>query len=149
MPLAQDVIALMKYLKSTLAEEYSKLLTLEGEELNASWSRFAQVLLELIIAFNRRRSGGVSKMKLAEYESISKTGVNEAIEGSLSNFEGKLARSFYRLEITAKRGNIVPILLTEDMKKHLDLLIKLRPKVVPDGNLYMFPRINLEEVTIM
>ena len=107
-PLAQDVIALMKYLKSTSAEEYSRLLTLEDEELNASWSRFAQVLLVLIIAFNRRRSGGVSKMKLAEYESISKTGVNEAIEGSLSNFERKLARSFYRLEITAKRGNIVP-----------------------------------------
>ena len=41
-------------------------------------------------------------MKLAEYESISKTGVNEAIEGSLSNFERKLARSFYHLEITAK-----------------------------------------------
>ena len=142
-PLAQDVVALMKYLKSTSAEEYSRLLTLEDEELNASWSRFGQVLLVLIIAFNRRRSGGVSKMKLAEYESISKTGVNEAIEGSLSNFERKLARSFYRLEITAKRGNIVPILLTEDMKKHLDLLIKLRPKVVPDGNLYMFPRINL------
>ena len=92
-PLAQDVVALMKYLKSTSAEEYSRLLTLEDEELNASWSRFAQVLLVLIIAFNRRRSGGVSKMKLAEYESISKTSVNEAIEGSLSNFEWKLARS--------------------------------------------------------
>ena len=41
MPLAQDVVALMKYLKSTSAEEYSRLLTLEDEEINASWSRFA------------------------------------------------------------------------------------------------------------
>ena len=32
MPLAQDVVALMKYLKSTSAKEYSRLLTLEDKK---------------------------------------------------------------------------------------------------------------------
>ena len=142
-PLAQDVVALMKHLKSSSVDEYRKLLKSEGEEVKTSWSRLAQVLLALIIAFNRRRSGGVSKMKLVEYESISRTDINAAIECSLSEFEKKLARSFYRLEITAKRGNIVPILLTEEMKKHLDLLVKLRPDVVTNDNPYLFPRVHL------
>ena len=141
-PLAQDVGALMNYLKSRSASQYNIVQSAEGEELTTAWLQLSQLLLALIIAFNRRRSGGVSKMKVTEYELISKTGINDAIETSLSKFERKLARSFYRLEITAKRGNIVPILLTEDMKKHLDALVKHRPRVVPDGNQYMFPRIN-------
>ena len=141
-PLAQDVATLMKYLKSASADEYNTLNKSGDEDLSQSWIRLTQILLVLIISFNRRRSGGVSKMKLSEYESISKSNVNDAIEGSLSAFERKLSRAFYRLEITVKRGNIVPILLTENMKKHLDLLVKLRPKVVANTNPYMFPRIN-------
>ena len=112
-----------------------------------SWIRLAKILLVVIITFNRRRAGGVSKMKLSEFDSVSKTSVNDAVEGSLSKLEQKLSISFYRLEIAAKRGNIVPILLTKEKKKHLDLLVKLRSKVVMDANPYMFPRINYGSVS--
>lgn len=146
-PLAEDVATLTKYLKTASAEEYSNLLNSEDEALRRSWVRLAQILLVVIITFNRRRVGGVSKMKLSEFESVSKTSVNDAVEGSLSKLEQKLSRSFYRLEIIAKRGNIVPILLTKEMKKHLDLLVKLRSKVVMDANPYMFPRTNYGSVS--
>lgn len=116
-PLAEDVATLTKYLKSASTEEYNILLNSEDEALRMSWIRLAKILLVVIITFNRRRAGGVSKMKLSEFDSVSKTSVNDAVEGSLSKLEQKLSRSFYRLEITAKRGNIVPILLTKEMKK--------------------------------
>ena len=138
-PLAQDVASLIKYLKSVAKDEYNSLLKSGDEALSQSWIRLLQILLVLIISFNRRRSGEVSKMKVSEYESISKSNINDAIKASLSKLEKKLSISFYRLEITGKRGNIVPILITEHMKKHLNLLVKLRSKVMIDDNPYPFP----------
>ena len=57
-----------------------------------------------------------------------KTGgiVDETIKRSLSLFEQKLCMSHLRVEIRGKKGRKVPVLLTTDMVKCLNILLKNR-----------------------
>jgi len=44
------------------------------------------------------------------------------------------------VEIRGKRGRKVPVLLTEQMKQAIELLIKKRPKDIPECNKFIFAR---------
>lgn len=81
-------------------------------------------------------------MTLTDYQSIRQPQINEAVEGSMTKLEKKLCRSFFRVEITSKRGNIVPVLLSAGMKTKIDKLVEMRHFVISDSNTFLFPRVH-------
>lgn len=52
--------------------------------------------------------------------------MQEEILKSLNEVESKLSNNFVRFEIRGKRGRGVPVLLTPEMKKSLDLMLGMR-----------------------
>ncbi|KAJ8926252.1 hypothetical protein NQ314_021373 [Rhamnusium bicolor] len=80
-------------------------------------------------------------MTLQQYSSRPKwedTGTQE-IKDSLTPLEKQLASTLTIVKIIGKRGNIVPILLTRDMKQSIDQLISNRVKYgILSHNPYLF-----------
>jgi hypothetical protein len=76
LPLSEDVKCLTEYLKERMNDA---LTTLEKENTNkAAYKELCKSLLTLLILFNRRRSGEVSKMKITDY-SVDKMTYNEEL----------------------------------------------------------------------
>jgi len=78
-------------------------------------------------------------MTLSDYAKL-KTSLDKADEDlGLSTLERDTLTSFYRVELRGKRHNRVPIMMKEDIKKCLDLLIKTREEAEVSGeNKYVF-----------
>ncbi len=73
------------------------------------------------LGFNRRRQGEVPKMKNEDYLKLTNES-SEIFNPGLSDWEKKLCRILWRVEIVQKGENDVPLLVTEEMKNSLDLL---------------------------
>ena len=84
-------------------------------QLAVSWRLLAESTLTLLIVFNRRRQGEVSKVKVADYQVIRQSDLSQDVEQCLSQLEQKMCRLFARVEIVGKRGRTVPLLLDDDM----------------------------------
>ena len=127
-PLTEDLITFTNFLKKQIAESLD---ALKGTpSCKASYSQLQKALLAQIILFNRRRSGEVSRLKLDEYNK--NTGGTQTISEqdlNLSEIEKKCASTFSRFELTGKRGRIVPVLLTSQMKAAADMLLSCRSLV--------------------
>lgn len=88
-----------------------------------------KTLLTQIILLNRRRSGEVERIQIADYLNRDKKKMQEEIMKFLTEVESKLSNSFVRFEIRGKRGRGVPVLLTPEMKEYLDLMLTMRTSV--------------------
>ena len=123
-PLVEDVCCLNRYLISEL-----ELARRELEHDSAASARYAELCLSQVILFNRRRSGEASRVKIMEYQSLSKDRgqVDETAKKVLSPFEQFLCKTHYRIEIQGKRGRRVPVLFTKEMKNNMDFLLAHRP----------------------
>ena len=65
----------------------------------------------------------------------------EDVSKALTSFEKKLCKVFQRVEIVGKKGRTVPVLLTNEVKTWMDLLVKARGNVgVSSQNKYIFAR---------
>lgn len=135
LPLVEDIIGLQNHLKklaSTLSTE------LKQNATEKIWYELAKVILCQVTLFNRRRSGETSRIKVADYF-LAKKGTDEEISNYLTPLEKKLCNQFFRLEVKGKRGNKVPILLTDETKSIIDLLMETRKSVeILPENLYVF-----------
>lgn len=102
------------------------------------WYQLAKVSLTQIILFNRRRSGEASRIKIDNYYAAG-TEFNEDIRSVLSEVERKLLDHLNRFVIRGKRGNKVPVLLTNEMKEDIDCLMAHRKSVnISETNSYLF-----------
>ncbi|KAK7096458.1 hypothetical protein V1264_005754 [Littorina saxatilis] len=124
LPFTEDVKKVHCHLQ-TIAKEAKKSL-----EQSSSYKLLAQVSLTQIILFNRRRSGESQRIKVQEVEAAlnpgqAKTAESEVVK-SLSAFERQLSRTHVRVETKGKRGRKVPVLLTEEMKENVILLLENR-----------------------
>lgn len=148
MPLAEDVATFTKYLNNLATKtilEMRSSIPLQIKELKCLWQRLAEVNLTQIILFNRRRQGEASKMKIQDYLKGKMNEHSSDILNGLSDFEKVLCKTVLRIEITGKRGRLVPVLLTTQMKESIDLLISEREKLeIPLSNEFIFARINNE-----
>ncbi|KAF5307229.1 hypothetical protein FQR65_LT18439 [Abscondita terminalis] len=140
LPLTSDLMKLNKYLNDKI--NLLKVLILSNCNRKI-WSDFASVVLCRVILFNKRRSGEAARMTMENFNlrpSWSQQ-CTEEFKNSLSPLETKLANELTVVNIIGKRNRIVPVLLTEDMKSFIELLIELRPKgsISPD-NPYVFAR---------
>lgn len=123
-PLVEDVKKLNKFLIGQ-AEK----LRHEVESGNLLlYPELAQVCLAQIILFNRRRSGEAERMPVSAYsEALKGCGTPDPmILSVLNEFEKRLCMTHLRVEIKGKRGRRVPVLFTKEMKRTVDVLIKVR-----------------------
>lgn len=135
LPLTEDVAKLSNFLKREIYESYRCLST--DNENCVAYQQLQKLILAMIILFNRRRCGEVSKMKLEDYHS-SHAG-HQFNDFGLSEFEKELAKRLKRLEITGKRGRTVPVLLTKQISNALDLIVECRKNTtISKENSYIF-----------
>ncbi|XP_064621670.1 uncharacterized protein LOC135484280 [Lineus longissimus] len=152
LPLGNDVKKMHVFMSQIAEENVARIQSKENCNVEV-WSELCKTTLAQIIMFNRRRSGEASKLTLATYcqakgaaASIGSSDVNEA----LSPLEKKLSASFLRIETRGKKGRGVPILLTENMKRQIELLISKRKDVgVAAENPYVFARAHMSAKTPM
>ncbi|KAJ8023168.1 N-lysine methyltransferase KMT5A-B [Holothuria leucospilota] len=140
-PLTSDVIMLTRYLREEIGKNM-KTLT-DAEEAVArenAWKDLSAATVTLLMLFNRKRQGEISKMSLEDYSHVER-GVSHVLDvQTLSQFEQDLVKVIWRVEIVGKRGRTVPVLITDKMKGALDELVKFRSVVgVNSTNQFMFP----------
>ncbi|XP_030833631.1 uncharacterized protein LOC115926148 [Strongylocentrotus purpuratus] len=137
LPLTTDVVALSNYVRKETKEGKQKLNSCSSDETLDRWKQLAEVTLTQVCVFNRKRPGEVSKMPLSDYKCITK-GEGGIFGEGLTKWEKALCNVVWRVEINGKCNNTVPVLLTDDMKGSIDLLMEKRSQVVNDGNPYLF-----------
>ncbi|XP_056441944.1 uncharacterized protein LOC130379252 isoform X2 [Gadus chalcogrammus] len=100
---------------------------------------------EIIIVFNRRREGEVSKMFLTDFLLRNTFASNPDLDLALTDMEKKLCKYFERVEIKGKRDKKVPVLLSPDMVSSIQMLVTYRGRcAVPPENVYLFGRPDAE-----
>lgn len=140
-PLAQDLKALTLHLKQK-AEELAIVFE-NSKSTHVEWRELCEVTLAQLVLFNKKRAGEAERLEVKQYLDGIDHGKNmqEEVVLSLSPLERKLAEVIDRVEIRGKRGRCVAILLPENLRRQLDLLLKYRTiSKVEKQNIYMFAR---------
>lgn len=90
----------------------------------------------------------MERITIDNYNKISTENTNADIYQSLSKIEKYLCNTLARVEIIGKRGRVVPLLFTPELKESLDLLVSTRRKIgIPEKNNYVFARITSNATT--
>ncbi|XP_077377797.1 uncharacterized protein LOC144018956 [Festucalex cinctus] len=106
-----------------------------------TYDTLARVILAQIVLFNRRQTSEVSSLPFSALKSIKKPDPWENSDLLVGELERRMCRVFSRLEIRAKCGRMVPILLKPDFLSTLDLLAGAREACgVPAKNAFLFGR---------
>lgn len=123
LPITSDLVKLSNYLDENIKEIIS------NEHITPEmWVKLASMTLSRVILFNKRRSGEAAKMTVEQYRlrpAWNNSG-SEEMKNSLSDFEKTLASKLTIVQIMGKRGRIVPVILTNDLKECIDRLITTR-----------------------
>lgn len=137
-PLAEDLKALSNYLKG----QANNIMGM-CEITQVRWRELCEITLAQTVLFNKRRAGEAERLQVKQYLDglqHGKTLHSEILE-SLSPLERKLAEMINRVEIRGKRGRRVAILLQENIKKQIDVLLQHRScGNIDSENIYMFAR---------
>ena len=143
-PFTEDVQKLNAFLRHNMVEAKQKIVSSaenQSSELPIFWRTLAESALTLLIVFNRRRQGEVSKMKVSDYRVIRKSDLSSDVEQCLSQMERKMCQLFARVELVGKRGRTVPLLLNDELQQVLKLLIDHRDAAgVNSQNEFVFAR---------
>lgn len=142
LPITSDLIKLNNYLESEI-KKYITEIEKTCQPTPSYWSRFAALLLSKIVMFNKRRSGETSRMTIDQYSMrpLWSEQTTEECKSALTQFERQLAKHFVVVEVSGKRGRRVPIILSPDMKRGIDLLLKTRKSAgISNKNPYVFAR---------
>ncbi len=134
LPLGNDVKKLSEHLRRERQSAYD---TLSQDPSNTeAWDKLRDTTLASLITFNRWRQGEVSNMLLDDYGKIISGDPAGLVSKYLFPLEQKLSAYFLRVEIIGKRGQMMALLVTRDLKANMDLLQSSRP-VLPN-NVYFF-----------
>lgn len=138
-PLTSDVKIFSKYL-GTKARQAAKELQESQDDVGA-WDTLKETTLALLILFNRRRQGEVSKLQMDEFLQLKPASQPGLAVEYLSDIEKRLCKFFYRLEVPGKRGRTVPILINGEMNGWLELISNTRKNMnISSNNVYFFAR---------
>lgn len=137
LPLVEDVVRFNKALESRAAN----LCTAIEDNPEVHYPELARVSLAQIILFNRKRSGEAQRMTIKNFVDAKKGGeVDETIKKTLSKFEQKLCETHLRVEIKGKKQRRVPVLLTQQMLRQLNTLLKYRRAAKVEEPVFIFAR---------
>lgn len=138
LPLTEDILKLTH----GMAEAADKCCAVLSDgylsQKQNAWVELCEVTLGSIVVFNRKRSGEVAKMTTSSLEKRQKANGQKLISQCLTPLEQELSSKLERVVIVGKRGNPVPILLTEKMTYWLSMLVRFRSLVEPQSN-FLFP----------
>lgn len=138
LPSMQDIQTFYKHLEKVRKEAYKALQKSFSYE---SWISLAEVTLTSIHVFNRRRAGEIERVLIEDfknYEGINKNMYSD-IYASLSEENRKIAENYSRFCIRGKLGRTVPVLVTNELLKCINLLLQFRKEAgVPQKNPYVF-----------
>jgi hypothetical protein len=140
-PLTEDICLLHKFLEQKSQELMAEMSIAKAD--NKVWHELAKVTCVRLILFNRKRSGEAQRLLLNDYM---KKNSNSFLSGdvlkSLSVLEGRLCQQLCRIEIRGKKGRTVPVILTKDFVKCIDVLNATRATIagVNDSNPFVFAR---------
>eukprot|EP00057_Strongylocentrotus_purpuratus_P013398 XP_011667872.1 PREDICTED: uncharacterized protein LOC100891939 [Strongylocentrotus purpuratus] len=138
LPITTDIQTLASFLKKEMKHGKQNLLS-DPSNIQQHWKHLSEVTLTLLLVFNRKRSGEVSKMRVEDLHKCRKGSEGLTLLEGLSKWEQELCKMLWRIEIVGKKGRTVPMLLTEVMKDSLDLLNHNREKAgVLDDNKFVF-----------
>lgn len=138
-PLAEDI----KNFNFGLTEELEiSANRLKEESSDNNWKNLAYLLLTKNTAFNARRPLEPGLMELQRYEKITKGSSDTNLDfiHLLTESEKIIAASMEVVKVVGKHGRIVPILLTQNFVKYINLLIEKRDICgISQENPYIFP----------
>ncbi|KAJ8948171.1 hypothetical protein NQ314_008470 [Rhamnusium bicolor] len=101
----------------------------------------------LIFLLNRKRPGELQRFLLHTYENSLKTenpNTYEEFSEVVTEAEKALMKNFKRIVIRGKRNRGVPVLFSQDIQEHLNILLQHRLQIMTQPNIYLFgnPRTN-------
>lgn len=138
LPIREDIQKLYQHLKKRRTKAYT---ILEQTFSYANWISLTKATLTSIHVFNRRRAGEIERILIEDfqnYERLNKS-MNTDVFNSLSEENKKVAEKYVRFCIRRKLGRTVPVLLTNDLFKCVNLILKFRKRAqVPTKNPYVF-----------
>ena len=143
LPLTSDVVKLNTHLKDVQAQNYT-IVQQRSFDSNfcQAFKSLTDVTLAQLIIFNRRRQGEVSKLTIDLYTANAKKVTRFAeVDDCLSPLEKELCQFFTRIELPGKRHNCVPLLITSDQKRMMDLLVDPEMRAaagIAEDNAYVF-----------
>jgi len=138
LPLTEDLLKLKNY-EQKLLEQLTE--ELEQNQNYDTYRRLLEVVLTRMITFNKRRGGEAARLMLSAYTDRPdwhKTANSEILK-SLQPLERKIFERLDMVQLPGKRNRKVPMLITEDVKRAMDVLVASRDAVgVPHDNPYFF-----------
>ena len=138
LPITSDLVRLSRFITDSLQNAMKEMVTVPGE---TSYFKLSKLTLCKIIFFNKRRGGEASRMTVSDFVNRPNWSArhNEDIYNSLSELEKKLCEKLDMLKIKGKRGRHVPIILTPDLIKAMDILFRDRCHIgFLESNKYFF-----------
>lgn len=140
LPLTEDVVKFTNHVHNCAEEEKKRLLSCsDPEKVPHIWRKLAESVLAAILVFNKKRQGEISKLTIEDFRKCSR-GREDMITDGLSKWEKELCSIMWRVEIIGKKGNTVPVLLTDKLKSYMDTILHHRERAaILEDNKYMFP----------
>jgi len=142
-PLTADLVKIKQYLEASI-EHLSEQASAEPSA--DTYVNLVDCTVSRIILFNKRRGGEVGRMTLAAYEkvrdsnAVMPSGLDD-IAQTLSRAEQQLCNRLKLVEISGKRNQTVPVLLTPDAVRGIDAIVAIRDTVgIDPQNLFLFAR---------
>lgn len=137
LPSKTDIIKLHNFLKQQRETAYNSLK--EGFSYDA-WLSLLKATLTSVQVFNRRRAGEIQRTLIDDYKTYE--GINyqtNEMYKALSSRAKDVAKKYVRFTLRGKLGRTVPVLLTEELKNCLEMILKHRKAAkVSSKNPYLF-----------
>lgn len=124
-PSSGDVNRLATYIESERMKYFNQL----SEEYSYPvWLELSKIVAASIIVFNRKRTGETEQILLSEF--IARKSIDKDCQlplySALSEQEKEVVRKYSQMKIRGKLDVEVQVLLTHDMEKSIELLLKHR-----------------------
>ncbi|XP_050516234.1 uncharacterized protein LOC126891100 [Diabrotica virgifera virgifera] len=140
-PLAND-LKIMKDFLIDLSKKAAAELQVNTNKVSA-YNTLLETSYCQVLLLNRRRPGELQRMKLDTYLSCTNDkSTYEEFSLITSPSEQILLKTFKRVVIRGKRHRGVPVLFSKDVQSNINLLIRARPNIVPEENIFLFGKPN-------
>ncbi|XP_050508130.1 uncharacterized protein LOC126885580 [Diabrotica virgifera virgifera] len=140
-PLAND-LKIMKDFLIDLSKKAAAELQVNNNKVSA-YNTLLETSYCQVFLLNRRRPGELQRMKLDTYLSCTNDkSTYEEFSLITSPSEQILLKTFKRVVIREKRHRGVPVLFSKDVQSNINLLIRVRPNIVPEENIFLFGKPN-------
>lgn len=137
LPSKSDIIKLHNFLREKRQVAYN---SLEKEFSYDAWLMLIKVTLTSVQVFNRRRAGEIQRTLIEDYKSYE--GINYQTNDmykALSTHAKQIAQKYVRFTLRGKLGRSVPVLLTEELRNCIDMILRYRKAArVSSKNPYLF-----------